>query len=81
MALAVIAALSDVSITIPESIAVIGCDDILLAQFSIPSLTTIGFNNQQFLDLLIASIVAASRGESVKKVLLPALSVVVRVSA
>lgn len=81
VAFAVMAALSDASIMIPESVAVIGCDDIPLAQFSVPPLTTIGFHNRHFLDLLIENILAASRDEPIKQIPPPSLSVVVRESA
>lgn len=81
VAFAVMAALSDAGIAVPESVAVIGCDDIPLAQFSIPALTTIGFHNRHFLDLLIENILAASRGEPIKEVHPPALAVVARASA
>jgi DNA-binding LacI/PurR family transcriptional regulator len=81
VAFAVMAALSDAGISIPESVAVIGCDDIPLAQLSIPSLTTIAFNRRQFLDLLIENIVLISKGESPRKIPSIPLSVVVRGSA
>jgi DNA-binding LacI/PurR family transcriptional regulator len=81
VAFAVLAALSDAGIPIPESVAVIGCDDIPLAQFSMPPLTTIYFDNEQQLDLLINNILAASRGEPLQEVPPPHLSVIVRASA
>jgi DNA-binding LacI/PurR family transcriptional regulator len=81
LAFAVMAALSDAGISIPESVAVIGSDDIPLAQLSIPPLTTIAFNNRQFLDLLIENIVLTSNGESPREVPPIPLSVVVRASA
>ncbi|MDX1378891.1 MAG: LacI family DNA-binding transcriptional regulator [Anaerolineales bacterium] len=81
VAFSVIAALSKSDIMVPESVAVIGCDDIPLAQFSIPSLTTIGFQNRNFLDLLIENILAASRGESIKELPPLSLSIIMRESA
>lgn len=81
VAFAVLAALFEHDIKIPETVAVIGCDDIPLAQFSVPPLTTIGFHNQHFLDRLIKNILAVSRDEPIKESPPPSLSVVVRVSA
>ena len=81
VAFAVIAALSDAGIQIPESVAVMGCDDIPLAQFSIPPLSTISFDNRHQLELLIENILAASHGESLQEVPPPSLSVIVRASA
>jgi DNA-binding LacI/PurR family transcriptional regulator len=81
VAFAVIAALSDAGIDIPESAAVIGCDDIPLAQFSNPPLTTISFDTRQLLDLRIKHILAASQGELIQESPPVSLSVIVRKSA
>jgi DNA-binding LacI/PurR family transcriptional regulator len=78
VAFAVLAALSDAGVSVPESVAVIGCDDIPLAQFSQPPLTTIAFDSRQFLDLLIENILAASNGESPAEIPPTALSVITR---
>jgi DNA-binding LacI/PurR family transcriptional regulator len=80
VAVAVLAALSDAGVSIPESIAVIGCDDIPLAQLSIPPLTTISWNNRKFLDLLIENTVAASKREKLGSPAMVPLSVVTRES-
>ena len=81
VAFAVLAALSDANISIPESVAVIGCDNIPLSELSIPPLTTISFNNRQFLDLLIENTLAASKGESPQKDICVPLRIVTRGSA
>jgi DNA-binding LacI/PurR family transcriptional regulator len=81
VAFAVLAAFSDAGIPIPESVAVMGCDDIPLAQFSMPPLTTISFDNRQQLDLLIENILASSHGEPLQEVPPSPLSVIVRASA
>lgn len=81
VAFTVLAACSDAGIQVPESIAVIGCDDIPLAQLSIPSLTTITFDNSQWLNTLTENILAASRGEAIRETLPKPLSIVVRTSA
>ena len=80
VAFAVIAAFFDAGIRVPEDAAVIGCDDIPLAQFTIPSLTTIGFESQQLLDLLTENILAASRGEPIQELPSPQLAVIIRQS-
>ncbi len=81
VALAVLAALSDADIPVPTAVAVIGCDDISLAQFSTPALTTLGFENQAQLDRLIDNILAASQGEPTRAALSPSMAVIVRESA
>ncbi len=81
VALAVLAACYDLAIQVPDSVAVIGCDDIPLAQLSIPSLTTITFDNSVWLTTLTENILAASRGEPIREVLPKPLSIVVRTSA
>jgi DNA-binding LacI/PurR family transcriptional regulator len=68
VAFTVIAALSDLGLQIPESVAVIGCDDIPLAQFSLPPLTTISLQNKQGLEIRVKNILAASRGEPLQEV-------------
>ncbi|GCE22287.1 LacI family DNA-binding transcriptional regulator [Dictyobacter kobayashii] len=65
VAFAVLAALADEGIAVPDEIAVIGCDNIPLAQFSIPPLTTIQFEREQPLDMIVEMIVAASQGKAV----------------
>jgi DNA-binding LacI/PurR family transcriptional regulator len=81
VALAVLAALSDAHLSIPEAVAVIGCDHIPLAQLSIPPLTTISWNNRRFLDLLIENTVAASKKEPLGTIAMVPISVVTRKSA
>ncbi len=81
VAFAVLAACSDNGIQVPDPVAVIGCDDIPLAQMSIPSLTTIAFDNSQWLTTLTKNILSASRGELTQEALPKSLSIVVRASA
>jgi DNA-binding LacI/PurR family transcriptional regulator len=80
VAFAVLAALSDSGIPVPDSAAVIGCDDIPLAQFSIPPLTTICFDNEQFLDHLIQNVLGASQGGPAREAPQIPLLVVTRAS-
>lgn len=81
VALAVLAACSDLAFKVPDSLAVIGCDDIPLSQLSIPSLTTITFDNSLWLATLTENILAASRNEPVREASSKPLSIVVRSSA
>jgi DNA-binding LacI/PurR family transcriptional regulator len=81
VAFAVIAALSDLGLQLPEAVAVIGCDDIPLAQFSLPSLTTISFGDKQGLEVRVKNILAASRGEPLQEVAPIPPAVIVRESA
>ena len=79
--MAVLAAFSDLGVKVPGQVAVIGCDDIPLAQFSIPPLTTISFDNSQWRDILVENILAASRGEPLREASAKPLAIIVRASA
>lgn len=81
IAFGVLSALTDQGISIPNSIGVIGCDNIPLSQLSIPALTTIAFDNREFLDSLIENIVAASKQDRTRKRPPIPLSVIERDSA
>jgi DNA-binding LacI/PurR family transcriptional regulator len=81
VAFAILAALSDAGVPVPDSVAVIGCDDIPLSEFSVPPLTTIAFDNEEYLAVFIENVLAASRNESVKEPPEIPLSVSVRESA
>ncbi len=81
VAIAAMAALTDVGVQIPAQVAVIGCDDIPLAQFSIPPLTTVNFDNPVSLEELAEQIIAASQGETAWEVPPTTLSITVRGSA
>jgi DNA-binding LacI/PurR family transcriptional regulator len=81
VAFAVLAALADENIAIPLTAAVVGCDNIPLAQWSLPALTTIAFHNEPELDALIEAIVALSHGEAVSWRTHKTLTLVKRASA
>src|SRR5262249_46247693 len=81
VAFAILAALADEGITVPATAAVIGCDNIPLAPFSVPALTTISFDPEPALDPLIEAIVALSRGEPISWVLDGNLMLMPRASA
>lgn len=81
VAFTALATLSDEHIAIPFTAAVVGCDDIPLAQWSLPALTTIAFHHASALDSLIEAIVALSRGEAVSWRTQTTLRLVKRASA
>jgi DNA-binding LacI/PurR family transcriptional regulator len=84
VAIAAMSGLRDAGIKVPESVAVIGCDDIPLAQFSAPALTTITIasEDQKRLEALsVDNILAASRGEPLRKIPAVQLTVALRESA
>ncbi|GLV59468.1 LacI family transcriptional regulator [Dictyobacter sp. S3.2.2.5] len=81
VAFAVLAALTDMDVQVPEAVAVIGCDDIPLAQFSQPPLTTIRFDHNQSMEKLVDTILAAIEGQEPIPLSANQLSVVVRASA
>jgi DNA-binding LacI/PurR family transcriptional regulator len=64
VAMAALALLADEEIAIPQRVAVIGCDNIPLAQWSIPALTTILFLDHA-LESLIEAIVTLGCNEAV----------------
>ncbi len=81
IAFAVIAALTDTGIAVPQDVAVIGCDDIPLAQFSHPPLTTIRFDITSRLDRFVENILISSQGKPAELVPPISLSIIRRVSA
>ena len=79
VALAVLAALADLGVPVPGVAAVIGCDDIPLAQLSHPPLTTVAFSSDSG-SRLLEDVLAAVRGEPAKEPLGMELRVVERAS-
>jgi DNA-binding LacI/PurR family transcriptional regulator len=81
VALTLLAAFSDFGIEVPGAVAVIGCDDVPLAQFSIPPLTTIAFDNRAYLDFFVGNILAATKGDSLREIPSFSVSIIARRSA
>ncbi|GCE06287.1 LacI family DNA-binding transcriptional regulator [Dictyobacter aurantiacus] len=81
VAFAVLAALTDLNIKVPETVAVIGCDDIPLAQFSQPPLTTIRFDNSRSMMGLVDNILAVISGQTPTPMPADQLSIIARASA
>jgi DNA-binding LacI/PurR family transcriptional regulator len=84
VAFAALAGLADNGIRVPDAVAVIGCDDIPLAQLSTPALTTIATiqeDMERLLEARIAHILAASRGEPLQDPAPERVMVILRESA
>ncbi len=64
VAFAALAALSDLNIAVPEAVSVIGHDNTMIAELSIPPLTTIAIEGPDQAQSLIASIVSVCQGGS-----------------
>lgn len=81
VAFAVLAALSDLKLSVPKDVAVIGHDDTIIAQMSIPPLTTVGIENPNLTDRLIKSVLSVCQGGPVLEVGTLQPKLVVRESA
>ncbi|GHO65377.1 LacI family transcriptional regulator [Ktedonobacter sp. SOSP1-52] len=81
VAFATLAALSDLNIAVPEAVSVIGHDNTMIAELSIPPLTTIGLENPNLTEHLIASVVSVCQGGPVLETGTLQAKVVVRASA
>ena len=64
-------ALQDNGYQVPEQVAVIGFDDIPMASFTFPSLTTAKQNTKLAGELLVDSLIKLIHGEPVKTTLMP----------
>ncbi len=80
IAFAVLAALADLGLAVPAA-AVIGCDDIPLARFSVPALTTIAFDQRPIHAHLVEQILATVAGEPVGPAPAARVTVIARDSA
>jgi DNA-binding LacI/PurR family transcriptional regulator len=58
VALAALAALSDLKIAVPDAVLVIGHNKTMIAELSIPPLTTIGRETPDLVERLIASVLS-----------------------
>ena len=78
LAIGAMRALSDRGLRVPEDVAVAGFDDIPLASFVNPPLTTVLQDTKRAGELLVESLVKCIRGESVGSQMLPAKLVIRR---
>jgi len=81
VAFRLLAGLCDSGIRVPETVAVIGCDDVALAQLTIPPLTTVAIDNKEYIDFLVGNILAATKGECPRKIAPFSFSLITRQSA
>ena len=79
IAIGAMRALQDNGYQVPEQVAVIGFDDIPMASFTFPSLTTAKQNTKLAGELLVDSLIKLIHGEPVKTTLMPT-SLIVRKS-
>lgn len=79
IAVGVMKALQDVKLSVPNDVAVVGFDDITMASFTFPPLTTAKQNTVLAGELLVDKLISLINGETANTELLPA-SVIVRQS-
>jgi DNA-binding LacI/PurR family transcriptional regulator len=80
IAIGAIRALKEAGITVPNEVAVIGFDNIAIASYTNPSLTTIEQNTTIAGQMLVENLLKLIRGEAVQSTLLPP-SLIVRGSS
>jgi DNA-binding LacI/PurR family transcriptional regulator len=81
VALACLAALSDLDVPVPDVVGVIGHDNTRVAELSIPALTTIGLDNLDLAEQLIASVLSVCQGGPALRIGPLRLKVIMRSSA
>jgi DNA-binding LacI/PurR family transcriptional regulator len=80
IAIGALGVLNEHGMNVPRDIALAGFDDIPMARFVNPPLTTVLQDTQQAGELLVASLLRLIRGERVESAILPATLVVRRSS-
>ncbi|WP_123771112.1 LacI family DNA-binding transcriptional regulator [Vulcaniibacterium tengchongense] len=80
IAIGAMRALSEHGLRVPEDVAVVGFDDIPMARFATPALTTVFQDTQRAGELLVETLMKLVRGEPAESITLPA-SLVVRRSS
>lgn len=78
LAIGALRALAERGLRTPEDVAVIGFDDIPMARFAAPPLTTVLQDTKRAGELLVASLLQQIRGEPVESRMLPATLVIRR---
>ncbi|GGF56580.1 LacI family DNA-binding transcriptional regulator [Alteromonas lipolytica] len=79
IAVGVIKALNQAGVKVPEDVAVVGFDNIQIAAFTTPGLTTVQQNTAQAGEMLVANLLLAIEGQPTRDHLLPT-SLVIRQS-
>ncbi|HZX76390.1 LacI family DNA-binding transcriptional regulator [Lysobacter sp.] len=80
IAIGALRALADAGLRVPEDIAVVGFDDIPMARFASPPLTTVFQDTKRAGELLVETLLRQVAGETTQSITLPA-SLVVRKSS
>jgi DNA-binding LacI/PurR family transcriptional regulator len=75
-----LAALSDLSITVPKDVSIIGHDNTPLSEFTVPPLTTIGVTSLDLSERLIAGVISILQGGPVLETISLSAEVIVRAS-
>jgi DNA-binding LacI/PurR family transcriptional regulator len=78
LAIGAIHALADAGIRVPEEVAVVGFDDIPMASFASPALTTVLQNTKLAGEILVDRLLRQIRGEPAESAMLPAELVIRR---
>lgn len=78
LAIGVLRALSEAGLRVPDDVAVVGFDDIPMARFAAPPLTTIVQDTKRAGELLVDALLAQIHGETVASCTLPATLVIRR---
>jgi DNA-binding LacI/PurR family transcriptional regulator len=81
VAVAALAALSDLKLAVPEAVSVIGQDNTMMAELSNPALTTIDFDSPDLTERLIESVLSVCQGGPVLDIGPVRPKVIVRASA
>ncbi|HSD69651.1 MAG TPA: LacI family DNA-binding transcriptional regulator [Woeseiaceae bacterium] len=71
IAIGAIRALQDKGVNVPRDVSVVGFDDIPVASYVSPSLTTVQQNSEDASELLVGNLVKLIRNEPVKSTLMP----------
>ena len=80
IAIGAMRALADAGLRVPEDVAVVGFDDIPMARFATPPLTTVFQDTKRAGELLVETLMRQVHGEATQSITLPA-SLVVRKSS
>ncbi len=78
LAIGAMRALADVGLQVPEQVSVVGFDDIPMASFANPPLTTVLQDTKRAGEMLVDSVLRQIRGEPALSVMLPAQLVIRR---
>ena len=81
IAVGALRALAEAGIRVPQDVSVVGFDDIPMARFAVPPLTTVVQDTSRAGQLLVSTLMQLVRGEQAESAMLPASLVVRRSSS